>query len=72
MIIRLRMLETMILTYLLEVRLPKAKRVEQVLRTDGYVLKNVEICFGTLQYTKHLRALLSKISQQHSSCQKSP
>lgn len=43
---RLRMLETMILTYLLELRLSKAKRVEEVLRTDGYVLKMWKYVLG--------------------------
>ena len=43
---RLRMLETMILTYLLELRLSKAKRVEEVLRTDGYVLNMRKYVLG--------------------------
>ena len=40
------MWETMILTYLLELRLSKAKRVEEVLRTDGYVLNMRKYVLG--------------------------
>lgn len=53
---RLRLLERMILTYLLELRFSKAMRVEKVLRMDGYFLKTRKCVYGPLQCTKYLHA----------------
>ena len=53
---RLRVLEIMILTYLLELRFTKAMRVDKVLRMDGYFLKTWKYVYGPLQCTKYLHA----------------